>query len=221
MAAGEALFDLSGPARAATTALAQNWTNQLIEQIKVLEPGFRYDSVGFPQTLQGQINQLNDLRWMRAAAFMRKGELRPLQVETVRFIQQSADRAYAEGVALQKAGKLRIRLSAQEALGNFVDHQVRRELRAHYRRYRIEAAGTGPVRVNRRENDTAESSYRRPDARVGDIAYDVTLTRKTLKTPQVRGFFMTDFRPSNVIIIRPRQVDGQATYAIKRPEMKR
>jgi hypothetical protein len=48
----------------------------------------------------------------------------------------------------------------------------------------------------------------------------VTLTRKTLATAQVRGFFNTDFRPSRVVIIRPRQEGADHAYAIQRPEMK-
>ena len=63
--------------------------------------------------------------------------------------------------------------------------------------------------------------WRRSDARVNDVAFDVTLTRKTLSTPQVRGFFDTDFRPSRLVIIRSRQLEADHTYAIPRPKTKR
>lgn len=53
------------------------------------------------------------------------------------------------------------------------------------------------------------------------MAFDVTLTRKTLSTSQVRGFFDADFRPSHVIIIRPRQMAADHTHAISRPEAQR
>lgn len=124
---------------------------------------------------------------------------------------------------LLKAGRLTPRLSNEEALGNYVDREVRQDLRERYNRFGIDSAGAGPVRVNRRENDSSSTdlTYRRPDARVNDVAFDVTLTRKTLGTAQVRGFFNTDFRPSRVIIIRPRQLGADHTYAIPRPEAKR
>ena len=223
VALADNFLDLTGPLRAANAALVQNWSNRLIDQIKAIEPGYRYDSLGFPQTLQGQATQLSHLRWTRATAFLRvKGELRPLQVETLRFIQERADRAYDEGVVLLRAGKLNIRLSPQEALGNYIDQRVRQDLRALYRLHGTDTAGKGLVRVNRRENDSSgdELTYRLPDARVGNVAFDVTLTRKCLTTPQVRGFFGTDFQPAYVAIIRPRQMGGDHTYVLTRPEGK-
>jgi hypothetical protein len=60
-------------------------------------------------------------------------------------------------------------------------------------------------------------NYTIPDNRVGNIAFDVSLTRKTLSTAQVRGFFSSDFRPNTVIIVRPSQLGSQSTYAIVRP----
>ncbi len=214
------IFDFTGPAQALTAELTQDATKALIDQIKSLEPNYRFDSLAVPRTIEGQANQLNELRFDRAALLLTKrGEARPLQVETLRFVQQSADRAYAVGLQRLHAGVLRWRLSPQEALGNFVDAQVRRELRVRYARAAVDAAGPGPVRVNRRENNSSleELTYRRPDARVADIAFDVTLTQKTLKTAQVRGFFDADFRPSHVIIVRPSQLGPGRTYIISRP----
>ncbi|WP_253201346.1 hypothetical protein [Sphingomonas quercus] len=77
------------------------------------------------------------------------------------------------------------------------------------------------VRVNRREDSVSEGSFRRPDARVGNIAFDVTLTRKTLATTQVRGFFDADFKPDHVIITRPTQLGTESTYIISRPEARK
>lgn len=51
---------------------------------------------------------------------------------------------------------------------------------------------------------------------VGNIAFDVTLSRKTLAIPQVRGFFNGDFKPDAVIIVRPTQLGPNSTYAISR-----
>lgn len=221
IALADNLFDLSGPSRQATAELTRNLSRNLIQQIKAIDPHYRFESLAPPQTLQGQINQLTRLRFDRAAAFLRvRSELRPLQVETVRFVQERTDEAYERGLRLLRAGNLRIRLSEQEALGNYVDKEVRRELRRQYRHHGIEAGGAGPVRVNRREYDSSgtELTYRRPDARVGKVAIDVTLAEKTLRTPQVRGFFATDFRPESVVIIRPSQLGGNHTYIISRPE---
>ncbi len=194
-------------------------TNNLISQITAINPNYRFDSLGFPQSLEGQLNQIDGLRFERAAAFYRfKHELRPLQVETLRFLQQRTDAAYDRGVALLRAGRLRILLSESETLGNYIDREVRRDLRERYNQYHIDSEGPGPVRVNRRENDTSgdDLTYRRPDARVGAIAFDVTLTRKTGSTRQIIGFFGTDFRPSHVIIVRPRQLGRESTYIITR-----
>ncbi|WP_416463030.1 hypothetical protein [Sphingomonas sp. VDB2] len=181
IALADTLLDITGPAQELTAQMTRDWSNQLINQVRALDPEYRFDSLGFPQTLEGQINQLNTLRFDRAVAFLRmRQEVRPLQVEILRFIQQRVDRAYADGIKLLRAGKLTIRLSEREALGNFIDRRVRFDLRKQFSRYGIESAGKGPVRVNRRENDTSgsELTFRLPDARIGDIAYDVTLTQK-------------------------------------------
>ena len=142
-----------------------------------------------------------------------------MQVEALRHMQVRADLAYAEGVRRYNAGGLRARLSREEAIGNFVDREVRRELRQFYNQHGVEVSRDGPIRVIGREYDTSgtDRTYRIPDARVGNIAYDVSLTRKTLATPQVRGFFNADFRPDAVVIIRPRQLGVGNTYAIARP----
>jgi hypothetical protein len=221
VALADNVLDFSGPARELTADLTRTWSNTLINQIKALDPTYRFESLGFPETLEGQVNQLNSLRFERAAAFMRqKAELGPMQVETLRFIQQAADRAYDRGLVRLRAGRLNVRLSNQEALGNYIDREVRMALRERYNLMGIEAAGRGPIRVNRREDDTSgsELTYRRPDARVGNIAIDVTLTQKTLKTQQVRGFFNSDFKPIYVAIIRPRQLGEGSSYIITRPE---
>lgn len=221
VAVADGLFDLSGPSHAATAALARNWSNALENDIKRIVPGFRYLTAAPERTFQGQVNRLNDLRWLRARAYVLvKKDYGPLQVEMLRFMQENADQAYDQALALLEARGLKIRLSDREAIGNYVDSVVRSRLRMRLARYGLKALGGELVRVNRREKGTVggEVAYRRPDARIGAIAFDVTLTEKTLKTPQIRGFFATDFQPAHVIIIRPRQVGGPSTYAIKRPE---
>ncbi|WP_375420487.1 hypothetical protein [uncultured Sphingomonas sp.] len=224
LAVGNNLFDIRGPADEAQSALLDNLSREIIAQIKTVDPKWHYDSLGPPNSVAGRINQLNDLRFERAAVIARvKGDYRPLQVETVRFIQQKADVGFEKGEAALKAGLIRPRLSDREAIGNYVDRYVRIELRKRYNSLGIDSAGKGPVRVNRREDDSSgtDLTYRRPDARIGDVAFDVTLSLKTSATKQVQGFFASDFKPVSVVIIRPRQVSPDSAYVISRPEIKR
>ena len=147
----------------------------------------------------------------------------PLErLRDVRLMQDTADRAYERGEALIREGRLKIKISKEIALGNYVDAQVRAALRKPYERLDIDSSGKRPIRVNRREEETIgdERAYRRPDARVGSIALDVTLSKKTILTPQIQGFFRSDFKPEVAIIIRPRQLGDFSRYAIKRPEKK-
>lgn len=134
-------------------------------------------------------------------------------------MQERADSAYEEAVEQYEAGRLTPRLSREEAIGNYVDAAVRADLRTIFNVNLVDTSRGQPVRVVGREYETSgtDRTYRIPDARVGTVAFDVTLTEKTLRTPQVRGFFNADFRPDIVVIIRPSQLGGSYTYAIKRP----
>ncbi|MBB4839633.1 hypothetical protein HNP52_002702 [Sphingomonas kyeonggiensis] len=219
VAVADNILGFRSAARQMTTEMADRWVKTYLQQIKSIDPTYQYASLGPPSTFEGQMRQLNDLRFRRAEAHMRvKGDLRPLQVETLRFLQDATNRAYENGLKLQRAGRLEPRLSPNEALGNYIDRAVRSELRERYGALGIASSGNGLVRVNRRENNTSERTYRIPDARVGSVAFDVTLTNKTILTAQIRGFFNTDFRPEMVVIIRPTQLGGIYTYAIRRPE---
>ena len=224
LSAADNLFDITGPASAMQAEVLQRTSANLQAQIKAIDPTWHYDKLGPITSVEGLSNEVNYLRFEQAAAIARvKGDYGPLQVETVRYIQQQANTAYDEGLALQKAGRLTTRLSDQEALGNYVDKQVRENLRERLNQAEIDWTGSGPVRVNSREYDSSgdDRSYRIPDSRVGDVAYDVTLSRKTLQTAQVRGYFDADFRPSRVVIVRPSRLGEDHTYAIVRPEVKR
>jgi hypothetical protein len=196
LALADNILDLSGPANRLTTELS------------------------FPTTLEGQVQLVRQLRLDRAAAFYRvNGETRPLQVETLRLMQERADSAYVEGQVLFDAGRLKPRLSREEAIGNYVDRAVRRDLRKQYNLQGLDYSNGQAIRVIGREYDSSgiDRTYRIPDARVGNIAFDVTLSRKTLATPQVRGFFNSDFKPDAVIIVRPTQLGANSTYAIANP----
>ena len=51
-------------------------------------------------TWQGRDNLINSLRIQRAAAYYRmRGDVGPLQVETLRFLQDAVDAAYQEAVS--------------------------------------------------------------------------------------------------------------------------
>lgn len=213
-------LDLAGPARAMTTELAKAHARLLVRQIRAMDPTYRLDILepgGFPATAEGQTNLINQLRLDRAKAFYRRGELRPLQVETLRLLQREVDAAYARGLQELRAGRLDVRLSPQEALGNYVDRQVRTRLRGLYESMGISIEPRQHVQVNRRAPNTSDGSYTLPDSRVGRIAFDVSLEAKTLAKAQVRNFFRSDFQPSAVVIVRPSQLGQNNTYIITKP----
>jgi hypothetical protein len=134
-------------------------------------------------------------------------------------VQAQVDTRYDEAKLKYDRGELPARLSREEAIGNYIDRNVRRDLRNQLINRRVSTAKGNTVRVNGREYDTSgtDTTYRIPDARVGRLAIDMTLTRKTLTTPQIRGFFNSDFLPEAVIIVRPSQLGGGSTYVITRP----
>jgi hypothetical protein len=217
----DSFLGITGPADALLQQLTRGSTRQLIDQIKAIDPNYRFQSLGEPTTLEGQANQLRGLRLDRAEAYYRvKGELRPLQVEAFKYLQGRVDIAYAQGIRLFEAGKLTPRLSRNEAIGNYVDGLVRNELREFYRSNGISVERGQQVQVNRRAYNVSEGSYTVPDSRVGQVAFDVSLTAKTLSTAQVRGFFRSDFAPTSVIIVRPSQLaraNQPSSYIITRP----
>ncbi len=75
------------------------------------------------------------------------------------------------------------------------------------------------IRVNNRAYDSSgvNPTYRIPDARVGNLAFDFSLTAKTSSDPQIRGFFDADFKPVGVVIVRPNQLGNNSSYIIWRP----
>ncbi len=161
-------LDLTGPAHALTTDLSKAFSGQLVDQIQALDPSYRLDVLdpgGFPSTSQGQTNLINNLLMDRAVAFYEtRGELRPLQAETLRFLQREVDAAYEIGQRELKAGRLPVRLSEQEALGNYVDARVRVRLRGLYNSNGISIERGQQVQVNRRAYNTPEGSYSIPDS---------------------------------------------------------
>jgi hypothetical protein len=192
----------------------------LVAQIRAIDPSWRDDEL---QTLdqmswQGRVAAINNLRMERAVAYYKiRGDIGPLQVETLRFLQGAVDKAYAEAVSKYDTGQLPARLSREEAIGNYVDMQTRQALRTLFK---DEGIGFGPgqdITINNRDASTADEAYRVPDTRLRKLSIDWSLTPKTLSAPQIRGFFAADSEPEAVVIIRPRQLGPRSMYLIPRP----
>lgn len=211
------LFDFTGPANEMRIGHIDAQADNILADIKRLNPGFHYDELGPNMTVEGRLNRLNELRMIRAATLVRvKGDYEALKVETIRQVREMVDTAYEEGLRQLKQGKLRQGATDAMRLGNFVDREVRINLRKLYDRFQIKIAGNGRVRVNRVERDSSTGTYRQPDIRIDDTAIDISLTKKQGNMPQVRGFFGSDFRPAHVVIITPHQHNGGNSYIIKR-----
>jgi hypothetical protein len=152
------ILDLTGPARALTADIHKAEVRKLVAQIQAVDPDYHHESLGAPKTLEGMVNEIKALRFERAVKFYQiRGEARPLQIEVLRLMQERADSAYEEADALYKTGKLKPRLSREEAIGNYVDMAVRRTLRQRLNTYGVNYAKGQPVRVVGREYDTSGS----------------------------------------------------------------
>ncbi len=197
----------------------------LVREIKQVDPSFADEELLPPAGIaglswQGRTNLIDHLRMERAAAYYRiRGDVGPLQVETLRFLQKAVDAAYDEAVKAADAGRLRPRLSPEEAIGNWMDPVVRAKLRQMLIEYHIPYGPGTDITVNNRDYETSESGtvYRIPDARIKNVSLDWTLVGKTINTPQVRGYFRTDSQVRAVIIIRPTRLGRGSTYLIPRP----
>ena len=116
----------------------QYWA--LVSEIKQVDPAFADDELTPPGgiaglTWQERDNLINNLRMERAAAYYGvRGDVGRLQVETLRFLQNAVDAAYAEAVTEADASRLQPRLSRAEAIGNRVDFSVREDLMDSIRR---------------------------------------------------------------------------------------
>jgi hypothetical protein len=199
----------------------------LLAEIKTIDPSFLGQDLMPAGGIAGMSWQERDdlidgFRMQLAAVYYRvRGDIRPLQRETLRFLQKAVDKAYAEGVAEFNAGGLATRLSREEAIGNFVDVLVRYRFRSLLKNYRVTYGPGAEITINNRDYDTSGPIriYTVPDARVGDVSFDWTLTLKMPSTPQIRGFFGADSRPLAVVIVRPSQLGRNSTYLIRRPNV--
>jgi hypothetical protein len=220
IAIADTLLNLTEPASQMTSAMSLDYGKNLIEQIQAIDPDYRYDSLGFPSTFEGQMNMIDDLRWDRAVAIYGKtGNAEPLQVEAIRFIQSHVNAEYTHALEAALEGRLPPAPTMRMAIGNYMDRGVQRAVRNKFSTLSALHQQALPLRVNAREYDTAghDLTFTKPDVRVGNLAIDFTLSPKTAKSPQIRGFFNSDFKPPSVAIIRPAQLGPKSSYIIKRP----
>lgn len=170
---------------------------------------------------QGRLNVINGLRAELAAAIYRvRGDIRPLQEVTLEFMQRATNAAYVKAVQRYNTGDLTVLLHREEAIGNDVDRAVRAQLESFFNNLNISTDPDSAVRVNGRAYDTSKlpPSYRVPDVRVGNFAFDVSLEAKRPSKDQIRDFFNADFKPAGVIIVRPNQLGNNSSYIIWRPK---
>jgi hypothetical protein len=211
--------------RTASAMVYQNLTNE----IKAIDPKYNdaalFPPGGFAGLPQADRNRIIERTLMdRASAYYRvRGDARPLQIETLKFLRKTVDKAFADAVQADHAGILIHRLSRQEAIGNFVDKAVRDQLKDLYNKSAVPYGAGQNIRINNRDYDSSSSqkNYVIPDARIADTAFDWTIRMKKSSDSQIRGFFAADARPKGVVIIRPSQIDsnGGAYYIPRLPDM--
>jgi hypothetical protein len=223
----DGFLGFSALADGANLAAAEMQFSSLYNELRELDPTYRApDSFQSLEAMswQGRNSYLGEMRVDRAAALYNvRGEIGPLQVETLRFLQGRVDTRYGEGVSLFNRGELDVHLGRNEAIGNYMDGAVRRDLQAFYTRHGVSYGRGQQVTVNNRHYDTSgtDRTYSIPDSGLGRMSYDWTLTPKTQATPQVQSFFRADSRPVGVIIIRPTPLGGSYYLTPPAPQPRR
>src|SRR5580658_9066023 len=104
----------------------------LYNQIKAVDPNWRFDELEPLEAMdaQGRANTIKDLLMERAKVYYKiRGDIGPLQVETLRFLQGAVDREYEEAVIKYNSSKLPVHLSREETIGNYIDAKVRQSLK--------------------------------------------------------------------------------------------
>lgn len=200
----------SASAGAAVESAQLGIIKTLRSDIRDLDPNWRFPPDGVGEGASARYLQIEGLYLQRAYLRYRTtgsaSDVRELQEIVGRFIQRRVDVNYAEGVRLYQRGKLAVNLNPNEAIGNYVDREVRGNLRTFFAANRVPfGRGNDLINVNNRVYET-ESTYRIPDSRVGDVIFEVTLSRKTGSSSQVQGFLRAAPDTTAVVIIRPSQL---------------
>jgi len=206
--------------------LAQSQMRGLLYQIHKVDPNYVYEAIEPPGGLAGmspteRLQTIYALQADLAAAIYRvRGDFRPLQEVTLELMQRTANAAYDEAIKLYNAGELNVLLSREVTIGNYVDTAVRTRLRLFFNGLRIPTNSGSAIRVNRRAYNSsgADVTYRVPDARIGNLVFEVSLTAKPPSNQQIRGFFNADFRPAGVVLVRPNHLANNSSYVIWRPK---
>lgn len=221
MAPIDSFLGISGVANEANLAAALAEYRLLYDEGRALDPNFSYFT--FPENLsemswQARNSTISGLRMKVAATYYRvRGDIRPLQVETIRYLQSEVDEAYRDAVDAFNKGELPARLSRNEAIGNRVDATVRAQLRLMLRNSGVQFGANQAITVNNRDPSSVNQSYRIPDARLGNVTIDWSIALKRVSDPQIRGFFEADSKPDAVVIIRPNELGPNSSYLITRP----
>jgi len=224
VAVADLVFAVGEAAEMTNEPLADKTYHDLLADIKEVDPSavLLLPSGGVAGlSFQGRNDLINSLRMQLADSIYKgRGDARPLQIETLRFLQNAVDDAYVEGVNRFDAGRLTPRLSRGEAIGNFLDRLVRQQLREYFDNYQIRYGPGEDVTINNRNYNTSDETniiYKIPDARIGNLSFDWTLELKTPSSPQIRGFFSADSQPWGVVIVRPSPLGQNSSYLILRP----
>jgi hypothetical protein len=103
-------------------------------------------------------------------------------------MQRATNAAYEEVVAKYKAGRLDKSLSREVAIGNYVDREVRTKLNIFFNSQNISKDPESAIRVNRRAyiSSNTPATFRLPDTRVGDLAFDELLEEKQPSKSQIK-----------------------------------
>lgn len=218
------LLDLSGPGESANLEIAKVQVYDLLHAIHDVDPDYVYESLmpegglaGMSWEERGDV--IRGLQAELAATIYRvRGDIRPLQEVTLEFMQRATNDAYDKAVEKYNAGDLKFSLSPEQGIGNEVDGAVRRSLVNFFATLRIPVDSGSAIRVNNRAYDSSNAppSYRVPDMRVGDFAFDTSLAMKSNSDAQIKEFFSADFAPKGVVIVRPNQLGGKSSYIIWR-----
>lgn len=136
--------------------------------------------------------------------------------------QRAADRAYDRGIALIQEKTLEVAPGKfATVLGNYIDEQVRLELRAFAKSEQIsDTIASKEWAIKRRLKSQSSPQIGIPDGRIGlNLFHDTTLAPKDGRTEQLQkwnSLSQLNGRQVNFLIVRPSQMPGGGSYVIPR-----
>lgn len=210
----------------ANAAATEVLFDHLVHQIRALVPNWRSDQLWPAGGINAMSwlargNLIDNLRMQLAVTTYKiRGDIGPLQLETLRFLARTVDEAYDQAVSGADGSRIAPAISRQLDIGNQMDALVRRQLRQLFGQNGISFGPNQSNTIYNRDYNTSLSdpSYRIPDAKLGNVVFDWTLSPKSAATPQIVGYFRADSQPDWVIIIRPSAFGPGNVYMIRRPK---